>query len=52
MQSLWAVSAKTGKSFSSLYLQHLKLGKAFTDEAEMGFNTKGQSKKGVVKVGW
>lgn len=52
MLTLWAVSATTGKSFSSPYLQHLNLGKAFAGEAEVGFNTKGQSKKGVMKVGW
>lgn len=50
MLSLSAVSATTGKGFSSVYLQHFNLEKAFTDEAEAGFNTAGQSKKGVMKV--
>lgn len=51
MLSLWAVSATTGKGFSSVYLQHFNLENAFTDEAEVGFNSGGQRKKGVMKVG-
>lgn len=52
MLSLWVVSTTTGKGFSSVYLQHFSLEKAFTEDAEAGFNTVGQSKKGVMKGGW